>query len=202
MTEEDTPLPPDIEALDQYLMSDRSPDESMDLSELDGFLAGVIAGPEAIPPSEWLPVVWDGEEPVFENEAEASTVLGAILSRYEAIATALADDQESFVPVFWEAADGTPVVDEWAVGFMRAVSLRADAWDPVLQDEDSSILLIPIGIIAGQALGEEDPKLQIPDDAMDELMEDADMMMAACAVGLYNFWRNREAAAIAAVRPH
>lgn len=202
MTEEDTPLPPDIEALDKYLMSDRSPDESMDLSELDGFLAGVIAGPEAIEPSEWLPVVWDGEEPVFENEAEASTVLGAILSRYEAIATALADDQESFVPVFWEAADGTPVVDEWAVGFMRAVSLRADAWDPVLQDEDSSILLIPIGIIAGQALGEEDPKLQIPDDAMDELMEDADMMMAACAVGLYNFWRNREAAAIAATRPH
>ena len=87
------------------------------------------------------------------------------------------------MPLFWEAADGTPVVDEWAIGFMRAVSLRADAWDPVLKDEDSAILLIPIGIVAGQALGEEDPQLRIPEEAMDDLMEDGDMMMAACAVG-------------------
>ncbi|MDR3538093.1 MAG: UPF0149 family protein [Acetobacteraceae bacterium] len=195
--DEDTPLPPAIEALDAYLLSDRSPPDCMDLSELDGFLAGVVAGPEVIAPSEWLPIVWDGDEPEFEDEAQASTILGAIMERYNAIATALAGDQESFVPLFWEAADGTPVVDEWAIGFMRAVSLRADAWDPVLKDEDSAILLIPIGIVAGQALGEEDPQLRIPEEAMDDLMEDGDMMMAACAVGLYNFWRDREAGAAA-----
>lgn len=28
------------------------------LSELDGFLTGVLACPELIPPSEWLPQVW------------------------------------------------------------------------------------------------------------------------------------------------
>jgi uncharacterized protein len=198
---DDTPLPPDMAALDNYLMSDRAPEDCMDLSELDGFLAGVVVGPEMILPSEWLPVVWDGEEPEFEDEAEASIVMGAILDRYNAIATALAEDQESFVPLFWEAADGTPVVDEWAIGFMRAVSLRADAWDPVLKDEDTAVLLIPIGIVAGQALGEDDPQLRIPEDAMDDLMEDGDMMMAACAVGLYNFWRDR-AAREAPLRPH
>lgn len=200
--DDDTNLPPDIEALDAYLLSDRSPPDCMDLSELDGFLAGVAAGPEEIQAEEWLPVVWDGEEPEFDSEDEANQIMGAILDRYSAITAALAGDQESFVPLFWEAADGTPVVDEWAIGFMRAVSLRADAWDPVLKDEDSAILLIPIGIVAGQALGEEDPQLRIPEEAMDDLMEDGDMMMAACAVGLYNFWRDRRSAAAAAQRTH
>lgn len=198
----DMSLPPNIEALDAYLLSDRSPPDSMDLSELDGFLAGVIAGPETIPPGEWLPLVWDGEEPAFDNQEEADTVLGAIMGRYSEIATALSDHPESFVPLFWESADGTPIVDEWAIGFMRAVSMRPDAWDPVLRDEDTAVLLIPIGIVAGQALGEEDPQFQIPEDAMNELLEDGDMMMAACAVGLYRFWHDRRADGLAALRPN
>ncbi|MBN8898235.1 MAG: UPF0149 family protein [Rhodospirillales bacterium] len=186
-------LPAEMEALDNYLLSDRSPPESMDLSQLDGFLAGVIASPEPILPSEWMPVVWDGEEPQFDSEAEGKLVMSAILGRYNAISSALSEEPDTFMPLFWEAADGSPVVDDWAVGFMRAVSLRAEAWDPVLQDEDSAVLLIPIGIIAGQAIGDEDPTMRLPQEALDDLMEDADMMLAACTVGLFNFWRNRAA---------
>jgi uncharacterized protein len=198
----DKSLPPNIEALDAYLLSDRSPPDSMDLSELDGFLAGVIAGPETIPPGEWMPLVWDGEEPSFDNQEEADTILGAIIGRYNEIATALAEHPDSYVPLFWESADGTPIVDEWAIGFMRAVSMRPDAWDPVLRDEDTAVLLIPIGIVAGQALGEEDPQLKIPEEAMNELLEDGDMMMAACAIGLYRFWHDRKSDSLAALRPN
>ena len=53
--------PIDLDALDDYLMSDHAPDDSMGLSDLDGFLTGVIVGPELIMPSEWLPVIWGGE---------------------------------------------------------------------------------------------------------------------------------------------
>ena len=35
----------DLDALEAYLSSDESPDDCMDLSELDGFLAGLIVGP-------------------------------------------------------------------------------------------------------------------------------------------------------------
>ena len=48
----------DREALAQYLDSDLSPDECMGLSDLDGFLTGIVVGPELIMPSEWLPVIW------------------------------------------------------------------------------------------------------------------------------------------------
>ena len=39
-------LPPagpiDLDALDDYLMSDHAPDDSMGLSDLDGFLTGIV----------------------------------------------------------------------------------------------------------------------------------------------------------------
>ena len=44
----DIPLlsgPIDLDALDNYLMSDRAPDDSMGLSDLDGFLTGIVVGP-------------------------------------------------------------------------------------------------------------------------------------------------------------
>ena len=181
----------DMDALNEYLTSDRSPPDCMDLSELDGFLAGLIAGPEPIAPSEWLPVVWDGEEPSFDDDTEAATVLSTILHRYNAIADSLDNDPASFVPVFWEGLDGSPVVEDWAHGFMHAVSMRTEAWEPVLQDEDSAILLIPIGIIAGLAVPDLEAETRLSEDAMQSLLEDADMMLAACAVGLRAFWRDR-----------
>jgi hypothetical protein len=48
--------PIDLDALDDCLMSDHAPDNSMGLSDLDGFLTGIVVGPELILPSEWLPV--------------------------------------------------------------------------------------------------------------------------------------------------
>jgi hypothetical protein len=41
----------DLEALDSFLISDRSPPDSMMLSDLDGFLTGIAIGPELVLPS-------------------------------------------------------------------------------------------------------------------------------------------------------
>jgi uncharacterized protein len=42
----------DLDALADYLVSDHAPDNSMGLSDVDGFLTGVVVGPELILPSE------------------------------------------------------------------------------------------------------------------------------------------------------
>jgi len=55
----------DLAALDNFLASDRAPSECMQLSELDSFLASIVAGPEPIPPSVWLPIVWGLDEDQF-----------------------------------------------------------------------------------------------------------------------------------------
>src|SRR4051812_34070040 len=76
---------PDLDLLDAYLLSDQSPPECMLLSDLDGFLTGVAIGPEVMMPSEWLPHVWGGDEPVFDDHLQASAILGTIMGRYNAI---------------------------------------------------------------------------------------------------------------------
>jgi Uncharacterised protein family (UPF0149) len=46
----------DLQALDRFLMSDRSPRDCMTLSDLDGFLTGIAIGPELVLPSEMAAV--------------------------------------------------------------------------------------------------------------------------------------------------
>jgi hypothetical protein len=75
----------DFEDLDDFLMSDRAPEDCMQLSDLDGFLTAVAIGPELIMPSEWLPVIWGEGEPEFESAEEAQSVIGAIMARYSEI---------------------------------------------------------------------------------------------------------------------
>ncbi len=87
MVEDVPPIGPiDLDALDDYLMSDLAPEDSMGLSHLDGFLTGIVIGPELIPPSEWLPALWGGVDPEFQTEVEMRTVLGTIMGRYNEIA--------------------------------------------------------------------------------------------------------------------
>ncbi|WP_208085246.1 UPF0149 family protein [Bradyrhizobium barranii] len=57
-----------LKQLDEELLA--LGEETMLLEELDGFIAGLLACPEQITPSDWLPVVWhedSTDQPVFEN---------------------------------------------------------------------------------------------------------------------------------------
>src|SRR3954452_25183045 len=106
--------PVDLEALDRFLMSDASPEDCMQLSDLDGFLTGIAIGPEPVLPSEWLPAVWGGEEPVFDDAEQARTVLGAVMGRYGEILRVLAADPDAYAPLFWEGQEGEVIAADWA----------------------------------------------------------------------------------------
>src|SRR6478735_4053410 len=125
--------PIDLDGLDGYLMSDHAPDDSMGLSDLDGFLTGVVVGPELILPNEWLPVIWGGEEPVFHTEDEMRTVLGAIVGRYNEIVACLNTDPDDLEPIFLEGPEGEVIASDWAGGFLDAVALRPMAWKPLME---------------------------------------------------------------------
>src|ERR1700693_5549434 len=122
-----TPLPTDVvdlEALDAFLLSNHAPENCMGLSDLDGLLTGIVAGPEVILPSEWMLVIWGGDEPEFADISEAQTVLGTIIARYNQIISNLRDDPDAFEPIFWQGPDGEVMVTDWAAGFLDAVRLR------------------------------------------------------------------------------
>ena len=164
----------------------------MDLSELDGFVAGLVAGPEIVPRDEWLAEVWDNEEPSYTDEAERDAVGEAILDRYAAIEAGLDSTPLGYSVILWQDEAGNTVAEDWAVGFMQAVTLRADAWQPALADEDASMLLIPIASLAGMTLPETERGGQaMTDDALDGLMQDAEQVLPVCVLGLRRFWLDR-----------
>ena len=67
-----------LEALDGFLMSPRTPGETMDVEMLDGFLVALAIGPDEVAEDEWLPAVFAGTPPEFDSHAEADEILSLI----------------------------------------------------------------------------------------------------------------------------
>jgi uncharacterized protein len=179
-----------LDELAEYLTSDDAPAGCMDLSELDGFLAGLLAGPDEVPVQEWLDEIWSEDAPAAD---ERDAVEQAIRDRYEAIKAGLDGSVLAYEPILWVDGGGSVVSEDWAAGFMQAVSLRAAAWQPALADDDASALLIPIASLAGMTLDEDERTAgMLPDDALDSLMEDAVKVLPVCVLGLRRFWQGLE----------
>lgn len=129
----------DLSQLDAYLSSDDSPDECMQLSDLDGFLTGVICSPELIAPSEWLPVALRTDEINIRPK-----MLGLIMQRYNEIVAALNNQPPFLEPVFWQAKEGHVIAMDWCEGFMDAVVLRKPEWDAFIATKQGRKWMQPI----------------------------------------------------------
>ena len=176
-----------LDALDAFLSSDQSPPDSMMLSDLDGFLTAIAVGPELVMPSEWLPVIWGDDEPVFTDEAEMQAVLGGILSRYNQIRHEITNG--TFEPILWSDADGTPIGTDWAEGFMQGVGLRATKWERLFRSEDGADLIFPILALCGDENGES--LLGIEPEDEDRIMAEAATLLPDCAMAIDDYWRRR-----------
>jgi uncharacterized protein len=179
---------PDLDLLEGWLTSDRAPEDAMDLSELDGFLTGIAVGPRTVMPSEWLPIVWGDEQPVFEHAAEAEAVLGAIMARYNEIIHGLQDEEGILEPLFLIDPTGEVIADLWAEGFLEAVGLRPAAWDPLFSHRDVGPLMMPILLLAR---GNDELDLEVDDERLDELFAEAPEMIAPCVVAIDRYWKMR-----------
>jgi uncharacterized protein len=184
--------PADLEELENFLGSDRAPPDCMELSELDGFLAGIVVGPELIPPSEWLPHVWRCDEQIFADAAEAQTILAIILRRYNEIADGVRSMPVTFRPVVVEGDDGKMDASDWAVGFVQAMSLRQDGWTTLMLDPMAATLIAPIMLIASMTEMADlhlDADERLPDAEMAKLMDGAEPLLGICLSGIHAFFQ-------------
>jgi uncharacterized protein len=145
----DTPLSnEEIHELDIFLMSDATPDECMDIVALDGFLTALAIGPELVSPSVWLPLVWGGEkELVFESSAQAGRIFGILMRRFNDICRMFGENATGFEPLLYtREVDGETewIGEDWCAGFMEAVVLDFDDWQPLFDDKAGCALLAPI----------------------------------------------------------
>lgn len=177
----------DLTVLERFLMSERAPAECMQLSDLDGFLTGIVIGPERIAPEEWLPQVWNGE-PEFETPAEAAKITGIVLARHEEILWTLTQSPEDFAPIFWQDDDGEPIAVDWAEGFLEAIRLRPDSWTPLFESKDHSVVVTPIA-----ALWQDDDTQSDLDDAEEaRLQAEATDLVPAAVIAIFRYWRRQQ----------
>jgi uncharacterized protein len=184
----------DLDRLDLYLSE--LGDDAMLLSELDGYLAGVIVCPEMIQPSEWLPEVW-GEGHVFESPEEAQELLPIVMAFYNDIARAIGRSR-TYVPRLDADMDGSPFWELWASGFGRALDLRPWAWSVYedMAEDDTDVL--PFRLLSALATAAEEPGgSDLHEDLQKLLRDNAETIIGASVESL----NQSRLAALQAERP-
>jgi uncharacterized protein len=188
----ETPLSQEeIGELDLFLMSDATPDECMDIVTLDGFLTALAIGPDLVPPSVWLPVVWGREkEPVFESAAQAERIIAILLRRFNDIGRMFGENATGFEPLLYtREVDGETVWigEDWCVGFMEAVDLSVADWQPLFDDTPDFALLAPI-LILGAEVGWEELEASVDPEGECEAALDA---LGPAVEAIAAYWRLR-----------
>jgi len=117
-------------------LADLPVEEPMLLTELDGFLTGLIVCPEPIPIDEWMTVIWGVEVdgvPPFDDPFDVQWFVKAVEARRDEIARDLS--RGKLHPILdVNERDGEVLWEYWIDGFSDAVALRPDAWDAAAAD--------------------------------------------------------------------
>src|ERR1035437_2082132 len=93
----------EVDELDDFLMSDETPESCMDISALDGFFAALVLNPEFVMPSGYLPWIWDMEEgsetPSFASIDQANHIMQLLMCYYNGVLDAIGSD--NFAPLLY-----------------------------------------------------------------------------------------------------
>lgn len=168
-----------LDRLDELLHALPFENMPMSLSELDGFLTGLLACPELIPPSEWLPQVWSetGEAQLADQQAAEETI-GAVMAHYNSVAAAITTslwiqpiyevDQNS-AETLWES---------WVAGFTQAMILKPDPWEDLMNraDEETQSSLTFLLALQDINLGTS----PFPDEVIDQIDQEAPDLIPNC----------------------
>jgi len=186
-------LPSWLRKLDAALEALPEPADPMTLSELDGYLAGVMVCPDLVMPSEWLPLVWgvkdDGTEagPVFENETQLHTTVDLVMTIYHLISRRLGSGDGRYAPIYdVHSETGEVVCVFWLLGFSRAMSLRPESWLEIARGDDDDAAMALSILMALATAG--DAETDLPDDELEELLAEAPEMIPYYVQEL-NDWR-------------
>lgn len=179
----------ELEKLDAYLSSDDAPQNSMLLSDLDGFMAGILCSPKLIMPSEWFPVAMGLKKDNFTDVGQATWVTESIMSRYNGVAQMLNSVPSYIEPIFWQSPEGFPIAMDWCEGFMQALHLRTDDWASLLETDNGNALLFPI---LAHLIDEDGNSLVgAQQEELDALLDSSAEKIPEVVPQIFQFWQSR-----------
>ncbi len=125
--------------LKDFLASPERPDDTMGYHKLCGFLFSIACSPELIKPSEWLPLIFNEQDPNYSSLDQAKDVTGEIFELYNDINTQVVEGNVHLPEdchITDKATDNfTGPLGQWSSGFMSGHSWLIESWDSYTPDE-------------------------------------------------------------------
>ena len=182
----------ELDELHNYLVAHPAA-EGLSLDGVHGLLSAVVAGPEPIPASEWLPHVVD-QENGFDDADQANRILSLLVRLYNSVMQEL--EALTYEPIFgeFEDEDGNSVLAAlgWCEGFSIGIDLRSVVWESRMQNDPRLMdLLDPIiRISADEGLFESDTAEQLA-PLEDEDREQLLHAIAGAVGDVQQYWREQ-----------
>ena len=140
----------EFDELDQFLLSERSPEDAMTMDTLHGYLTAIAIGPETIMPAEWLPRVWGAGEsegaipaPKWKNAREEERILNLIMRFMNEVLITFEVAPKEFEPLYCEHEhNGQTLIDAeaWCWGFWEGMELRPGSWEAIWESEVAELM--------------------------------------------------------------
>lgn len=156
---------------------------------LDGFFAALACCPDLVMPSEYLPVLQSGAHEdgdlVFENMNEAQRFMELVNRHWNHVNGQL-DQDEVYLPLVLEDADGGFHGNDWANGFLTGTHLRHAIWADLFDDDEHASEMVPIWALAHEH--HPDPEMRPYKEPIDD--ERRERLLVGAAAGVMRMHRH------------
>jgi uncharacterized protein len=186
-----------LEQLDAWLGELDPPGRVDGVSMLDGYLTALIVGPCSIPPEEWFNDLFGAHGDIAVARGTMLAAIEAIVVRFNAISQGLSTAPERHGPILEKTEDGLAHPHPWCMGFIAAMRLRHNAWQPLLNaDPPNSLLMLPILLYCADVAGAPSPDLAHAQVSTENLLRTAYQDIPRVIPAIRQYWmpqRAREA---------
>ncbi len=154
-------LPSYLDELDRLLLDQG--DHWMLLTQLDGYLTGILVSPDLVPPGSWLKHIWAGDDGEggehFEKMEDFQHLIDLVMRHYHDV-LALLNQPGSYEPLFDVDTRNEDILWEmWVEGFVQAMNLAPDGWRRIAVSDDTGCRAALKGLAKLHAIANGDARL-------------------------------------------
>lgn len=127
--------------LRRFLAGPQRPKGTMTYPQLAGFVFSIACAPELVPPSEWLPMVFDDQDANYETRDEAREVLEAMMALFNACNRQGVEGSAALPPECeirtnpLDNLEADAPLSQWARGFAAGHGYVEELWNECTPDE-------------------------------------------------------------------
>src|SRR3989338_5353932 len=149
--------------LSRFLAAPERPEGTMTYPQFAGFVFAVACAPELVRPSEWLPLVFDDQEPDYETMDEAQDVLAAMMALYNECNRQGVEGNAALPPGCeirskpLDNLDADAPLSQGARGFSGGFGYLEETWNehlPAELDKELGAILMVLGFFASPTLAD------------------------------------------------